>query len=100
MGLFHVVATDRADGIDIRKANRTAHLDWAADQSDWVLMAGPVSSADGSRMEGSVFIVRGDSEDHVRVRFESDPYVKARLFSDVKIKPFKWVIGRPDGLQE
>ena len=95
MGLYHVIALDKPGALDLRLANRAAHLDWAKANPDIVKLAGPVFAEDGETFAGSVFVVDAESHEAVLAWQAGDPYVKAGLFCSVDIRPFKWVIGAP-----
>lgn len=93
MPLFHLHALDKAGALDVRLANRAAHLDWARSYEDKILMAGPMFAEDGETFAGSAFVLNMDSLETVRAWAAEDPYARAGLFQSVEIRPFKWVIG-------
>lgn len=93
MPLFLLNARDKQDALDIRMANRPAHLDWAAQHKDKIRMAGPVFADDGETFAGSTFVLEMESLGAVKTWASTDPYAKAGLFEAVEIRPFKWVIG-------
>lgn len=93
MPLFILNARDKADALDIRMANRPAHLDWAKAAGDKVRMAGPVFADDGKTFAGSVFVLEMESLQAVKAWAAEDPYARAGLFETVEIKPFAWVLG-------
>jgi uncharacterized protein YciI len=93
MPLFLINARDKADSIDLRLANREAHLAWAGDFGDRIAMAGPVLSDDGETMIGSTFVIAFDSLSEAQAWASEDPYAKAGLFDRTEIIPFKWLIG-------
>ena len=97
MGLFIVYCRDKPGAVDVRMANRPAHLEWAGGFAGRIAMAGPMFAEDGETFAGSLFVIEFDSEAEVRAWAAEDPYAKAGLFERVEISPFKWVIGdRPD----
>lgn len=93
MPLFLINARDKADSLDLRLANRSDHLGWAAGFVDQIAMAGPVFSADGETMAGSTFVIAFDTLEEARVWAANDPYAKAGLFETVEIVPFNWSLG-------
>lgn len=93
MPLFIVNARDKANALDVRMANRPAHLEWARTASAQICVAGPVFADDGETFAGSTFIVDMESLDAVKAWAADDPYTKAGLFEAVEIKPFAWLIG-------
>lgn len=92
MALFHVIALDKPDALDLRLENRAAHLEWAKAAGETVRMAGPLLADDGESFVGSVFLIEADSEEALKAFQAEDPYVKAGLFQTVDIRPFKLVI--------
>ena len=92
MALFHVMALDKPDALDLRLENRAAHLEWAKAAGDTVRMAGPLLADDGESFVGSVFLIEAESEEALKAIQAEDPYVKAGLFQTVDIRPFKLVI--------
>ena len=93
MGLYIVYCRDKPGAVDMRLANRPAHLEWAGGFADRIAMAGPMFAEDGETFAGSLFVIEFDSEAEVRAWAADDPYAKAGLFERVEISPFKWVIG-------
>ena len=93
MPLFILNARDKAGALDIRMANRPAHLAWAEGFADKIRMAGPVFADDGETFAGSVFVMEMDSLADMQAWAAADPYAKAGLFETVEIKPFAWLIG-------
>lgn len=90
--LFHVIALDKPGALDVRLANRAAHIEWAKAAGDTVKMAGPLLAEDGESFVGSVFLIEAEDEPALRAFQAEDPYVKAGLFQSVDIRPFKIVI--------
>lgn len=93
MPLFLVNARDKDNSLDLRLANREAHLAWAADYKDRIAMAGPVFLSDGETMAGSTFVIAFDTLDEAKTWAANDPYARAGLFERTEIVPFKWLIG-------
>ncbi|MEM7730260.1 MAG: YciI family protein [Pseudomonadota bacterium] len=94
---FMILSRDVADGASIRAAVRQDHLDWLKAPSDCtVLSAGPWLD-DTDVMRGSLLIVKAPSREALDAWMADDPYAKAGLSADIDIRPFKLVIGRPDG---
>ena len=93
MPLFLINSRDKADSVDLRLANRQAHLEWAGELSHKIAMAGPVLSEDGESMIGSTFVIQFDEISEARAWAAEDPYAKAGLFDRTEIIPFLWLIG-------
>lgn len=93
---FMIYTTDKDGALDIRKANRTDHLEFIKDESSVkVLSAGPWLDDDNETMKGSLLIVEANCINCVTAWIPKDPYVKAGLTANVKIHPFIWAIGAP-----
>lgn len=93
-----ILSRDVPNGPDIRARVRQDHLDWLKQPSDCtVLSAGPWLD-DMDVMRGSLLIVKAPSREALDAWMADDPYAKAGLPEDIDVRPFKLVIGRPDGL--
>ncbi len=88
--LIALIARDNAGALEIRKANRDAHLAYAA-ESGIVSQAGPFLD-DAGNMCGSLLIL--DVEDMAAAQSfaDNDPYAKAGLFESVELIAWKKVI--------
>ncbi len=89
--MFAVICTDKPGSLDIRKANRDAHLGYI-DDTGVVVMAGPFLD-DNRDMSGSLVILSVTSREAALDWAKGDPYAKADLFSDVRIEEWKKVVG-------
>lgn len=89
--MFAVICTDKPGSLDIRKANRDAHLGYIED-TGVVVMAGPFLDDNGD-MSGSLVILSVTSREAALDWAKGDPYAKADLFSDVRIEEWKKVVG-------
>ena len=88
---FALICTDKADRLEVRKANRDAHLAHIA-SSGVVEMAGPFLN-DKGEMSGSLVILEVGSTAEAEAWAAADPYAKAGLFAKVRIEEWKKVIG-------
>ena len=89
--LVALMARDKPKSLDIRKANRAAHLDYI-EAPGVVSMAGPFLDENGS-MTGSLVILDVADMDAARSWAENDPYAKAGLFETVVLSEWKKVVG-------
>lgn len=89
--LIALTARDKPGHLDLRKANRDAHLAYIKD-TGVVAMAGPLLNADGA-MCGSLIIL--DVADMVAAQgwAADDPYAKAGLFESVTLDIWNKVVG-------
>lgn len=88
---YVIRAIDRPGALDIRKANRDAHIAFLEDAGDRLLLAGPLLSETGE-MAGSLLVVDMESAADIAAWLDGDPYSNAGLFETVEITAFKPVI--------
>jgi len=86
-----IICIDRPGAIEIRKANRDAHLAHIRG-SGKITQAGPFLDADGE-MCGSLLIMETDEMAEAEAWAAADPYKAADLFERVEIRTWKRVIG-------
>ena len=91
MPLFMMVCTDKPGALELRKANRAAHLDYVRD-TGCVVQAGPLLDAAGE-MAGSLIVLDLPDMAAATAWGANDPYAKAGLFADVRLQEWKKVIG-------
>ena len=88
--LHALICTDKPGHLEVRKANREAHLAHLR-ADDRVVQAGPFVNADGE-MSGSLIIFDTADRAHVEAFAAADPYAVAGLFADVRIEAWNRVI--------
>ena len=83
---------------EVRTAERPRHREYLRDTElpVQVRVAGPTLAADGETMNGSLIIVEAEDLAAAEAFSTNDPYSQAGLFETVVIRPFNWVMGRPD----
>ena len=86
-----LICTDKPGHLDVRKANREAHLAHIRD-TGVVEMAGPLLGT-GGEMEGSLVILDVPDLLAPEAWAAADPYAKAGLFQSVLLKQWNKVIG-------
>ena len=92
--LFMIVAKDKANSLEVRMANRAAHLDYLRGAGNRIKLAGPVmSGGDDPKPTGSLIVIDAASEGAVRLFCDNDPYATAGLFESVDIQHWKQVLG-------
>ena len=89
--LYAIICLDKPGGLDIRKANRDAHLAHIKGSNGAIVQAGPFLDAKGD-MCGSLLIYEGD-EAGARAWAAADPYAAAGLFESSEVRPWKKVVG-------
>lgn len=90
MPLFALICTDKAEHLEVRKANRDAHLAYL-NASGVVRMAGPFLTE--GAMSGSLVVIEVADRAAAETWAASDPYALAGLFAKVRIEEWKKVIG-------
>ena len=87
---FALICRDKPGAVEVRKANREAHLAYVA-ETGAVLFGGPMLS-DG-QMCGSLLVIEADDMQAARAWAAADPYALAGLFESVEMTEWKKVIG-------
>ncbi len=97
--LYAIICLDKPGALEIRKANRDAHLAHIRGAGGAIIQAGPLLDAtpdsgpdSGGEMCGSLLIYQGDLAG-AEAWAAADPYAAAGLFQSVEIRPWKKVIG-------
>ncbi len=88
--LFAIICVDKPSSLEIRKANREAHLGFLRNLGDRLKAGGPLLD-DGGNPAGSLLIVEADSQEDARAISEKDPYGSAGLFEAVKVQQWNRV---------
>lgn len=92
--LFMIHGIDKADGGEIREANRKKHRQHLALFKKNIVCAGPTLADDGTTKTGTVIMVEMDDKDALDSFVHRDPYVKAGLFETLTIQPMRRVQGQ------
>jgi uncharacterized protein YciI len=88
--LIALIARDTPGALNIRKANREAHLAYIK-ETGVVTQAGPLLD-DAGEMIGSLVILQVQDMAAAQVWADNDPYAKAGLFDSVELIEWKKVI--------
>lgn len=86
-----LIARDKENALDIRMANRPAHIDYLK-STDLVAQAGPLLN-DAGEMQGSLIILDVPDLAAAQSWADGDPYAKAGLFESVELIAWNRVIG-------
>ena len=89
--LIALIARDKTGALEIRKANREAHLAYI-ESTGVVNQAGPLLD-DAGQMIGSLVILDVADMAAAQSWADGDPYAKAGLFESVELIAWKRVIG-------
>ncbi len=89
--LFALICDDHPGALELRKANRPAHLDYLRD-TGVVAQAGALLDEAGTPA-GSLVVLDVPDRAAAEAWAQSDPYARAGLFASVAIRPWNRVIG-------
>ena len=89
--LYAIICLDKSGALEVRKANRDAHLAHIRDAEGAIVQAGPFLDAEGE-MCGSLLIYEGELAG-AEAWAAADPYNLAGLFQRVEVRAWKKVIG-------
>ena len=98
--MFYMIhGTDVAHSLDKRMAVRSKHLERleALQREGRLLLAGPLPAVDSNDpgpagFTGSLIIAEFESLEDAQSWANADPYVEARVYADVNVKPFRKVL--------
>lgn len=93
--LYAIWASDAQENAALRAATRPLHLEYVRKLIDQgrLILAGPLPAIDSpdpgpAGMSGSLIVAEFDSLSDAEAWADGDPYRKAGVFRDVKVKPF------------
>ena len=92
MSLFVFHGLDKADGLEVRKATRPAHLAWIDQLAPRVKIGGPMLADDGQTPVGSMLVVEAETLEAAKALLAADPYALAGLWQSTSVRPFNWLI--------
>jgi uncharacterized protein YciI len=95
--LYALICTDKPNSSALRADVRPKHLAYIDANKATVKIAGPFTSEDGTAMLGSLIIIEAADMAAAQAFAANDPYALSGLFSNVEIKPWRWIIGVPKG---
>ncbi|WP_213937137.1 YciI family protein [Pseudomonas sp. dw_612] len=97
--LYAIVATDVANSLEARLANRPAHLERLNQlkSEGRIVLAGPNPAVDSNDpgaagFTGSLIVAEFESLAAAQAWAEADPFVTAGVYANVSVKPFKQVL--------
>jgi hypothetical protein len=94
--LFAITCTDKPGALDLRMANRPAHLEHLKAHEASLVLVGPLLDPAGQPC-GSLLVVEAADRAAAEALAAADPYAKAGLFESVVVRPFRTVF--KDGKQ-
>jgi uncharacterized protein len=94
--LYLLLCRDGMDAPSKRQTHMQGHLEFIERHIQRIVIAGPALNAAGA-IEGSVLIVRADSESDARNLLALDPYYRNGVWTDINVRPFRAVCGQALG---
>lgn len=91
---FMIYCLDKPNHVEVRLANRPAHVEHLTKHESQLLSAGPLLTPDGQTMIGSLLVLDTDDRAIADAFVAADPYSKAGLFQSVTIMPYRKVFPR------
>jgi uncharacterized protein len=96
--LYAIISEDITNSLELRLTARPAHLKRLQDLQDAgrLVLAGPHPAIDSDNpstagFTGSLVVAEFESLQDARHWADTDPYVAAKVYSNVTVKPFKKV---------
>ena len=94
--LYTIVGQDIPNSLELRKASRPAHVArlQKLQQEGRLLLAGPFPAVDSNDpgsagFTGSLIVAEFNTLCDAQIWANDDPYVKAGIYQNVSVKPFK-----------
>jgi uncharacterized protein len=96
--LYAIIGEDVANSLECRMAARPAHVKRLQELQDAgrLVLAGPHPSIDSDNpgaagFTGSLIVAEFESLEDAQQWADADPYIEAKVYSKITIKPFKKV---------
>jgi uncharacterized protein len=93
--LYALICTDKPNSLALRKAKRPEHVAYLQSLGQTLVLAGPLTEADGETMNGSLVVIEAASLQDAEKIAAGDPFAKAGVFASVDIRPWLWTLSRP-----
>ncbi len=94
--LYALICTDKPGSLVARMENRPEHLAYLKSLGEALVFAGPFTEPDGKTMNGSLIVIEASSLDAAQKISAADPFSKLGIFASVDIRPWLWVINKPN----
>ncbi|MDF2900139.1 MAG: hypothetical protein K0Q62_198 [Phenylobacterium sp.] len=93
MTIFALYCVDKPNSLELRMANREAHLAYVGGFRDQLRLAGPMLD-EGGDMAGSIILLEMETLAQAQAFAADDPYNKAGLFDRVDVTAFRPTLGK------
>ena len=91
--LFAAICMDKPGHIELRLANRPAHLAFLEQHGANVRLGGAFLDDAGEKPIGSLLILDCADRAAAQALLDNDPYAKAGLFASVELRPWRRAVG-------
>jgi uncharacterized protein YciI len=91
--IFALYCVDKPNSLELRMANREAHLAYVGGFRDQLRLAGPMLD-EGGDMAGSIILLEMETLAQAQAFAADDPYNKAGLFDRVDVTAFRPTLGK------
>lgn len=88
-----LIAHDKPNAQQLRQSTRPEHLNWVDAQDSQIRLGGPLLDETGNPI-GSMIIYETENLAAAEKLIQQDPYVKAGLFGDITLTPWKMVVNK------
>lgn len=93
MPLFVIHCFDKPGHLQVRLDTRSAHLEYAKEWEEHMVIGGPLLTPDGQGMVGSMIIMDLPDLQAAYDWCANDPYGRAGLFESVTVRPYRGLLG-------
>ena len=93
--LYAIICNDKKDHLHIRLDIRPKHLDYLKSLFKTIKFSGHFFDFN-EIPDGTLIVVEAKSLQEAKGYAQNDPYAKAGLFSDMKIRPWRWSVNNPE----
>ena len=87
--LYAIYCLDKPGSLELRLANRPAHVAYLEAQGERLATAGPLLAEDGQTPVGSLLVFEAADRAGAEAFAAGDPYAAAGLFASVTIRPWR-----------
>lgn len=93
--LYAIYCIDKPNSMDLRLAQRPAHIEYLKAREGQILVGGAQLGEDGEAMLGSVLIIDAQDAAAAQAFADNDPFAKAGLFESVRVTRWRKAFFNP-----
>ena len=91
--LYVIHAIDKPDHLQVRLANRPAHVEYVKSGPNKLLLAGPLMQEDHETPKGTLLIIEAENLEEAEAFASNDPYNQAGLFAEITVTALNKTMG-------